>query len=248
MKGIAIVLVTLIAACVGRPPNPHLRMTLDEMFRSNVLQVPESDTVLGPHTPLLHQTMEATLQRVLGVLPVSAVTVTVSVNPRQAVPGYGIGGYSPNANTVQIFIDSKLIAEEDSLQRRLAHTLAHELHHAVRQRGPGYGRTLFEAIITEGLAERFAVDLLGSDPGPWTHAFPPAQNRAFLAHAAPEFDSERFDYGRWFLVGDDSVPRWTAYTLGYRLVTEYLHRHPSESATSLVSAPARVFPREFKLN
>ena len=174
MKSVAIALVLLLAACVGRTATPHLRMTPDEMFRSNVFQVLEADTVLGPHAPLVRETMEATLQRVLGVLPVSAVTVTVSVNARQAVPEYGIGGYSPNANAVQIFIDPKLLAEEDSLRRRLAHTLAHELHHTGRQRGPGYGRTLFEAMITEGLAERFAVDLLGSDPGPWTQAFPPA--------------------------------------------------------------------------
>jgi hypothetical protein len=48
--------------------------------------------------------------------------------------------------------------------------VAHEVHHCLRMAGPGYGDTLGEALVSEGLAGRFVGRLFGSPPEPWERA------------------------------------------------------------------------------
>jgi uncharacterized protein YjaZ len=99
---------------------------------------------------------------------------------------------------------------------------------------------LFEALITEGLAEHFALELLGAK-NPWSHAFPREDTATFLALAQPEFDSTTYNHPRWFFGRDPALPRWTGYTLGFRLVEVYKEQHPGATAVTLVHMPARVF-------
>lgn len=42
----------------------------------------------------------------------------------------------------------------------------HEAHHCLRMAGPGYGRTLGEALVSEGLAGQFTRWLFGNAPEP----------------------------------------------------------------------------------
>jgi hypothetical protein len=49
----------------------------------------------------------------------------------------------------------------------LRRTIAHEVHHCMRMAGPGYGWTLGEALVSEGLAGQFVHRLFGSPPEPW---------------------------------------------------------------------------------
>ena len=43
----------------------------------------------------------------------------------------------------------------------LRRQVAHEVHHCLRMAGPGYGRVLGEALVSEGLAGHFTRRLLG---------------------------------------------------------------------------------------
>jgi uncharacterized protein YjaZ len=184
--------------------------------------------------------IESTLRQVIKVFPLTAVKIIVVPDPKRAIPNYGIGGYTPNANTVFIYLDLAFPEFPRVVAERLPATLAHELHHCMRWRGPGYGRTLFEALITEGLAEHFALELLGAHR-PWSDAFPRDDTAKFLALAQPEFDSTTYNHPRWFFGGDPTLPRWTGYTLGFRLVEAYKAQHSGATAVTLVHMPARVF-------
>nr|WP_274517589.1 DUF2268 domain-containing putative Zn-dependent protease [Pseudomonas sp. GM18] len=42
--------------------------------------------------------------------------------------------------------------------------IVHEVHHCLRIAGPGYGWTLGEALVSEGLAGQFVRHLLGKRP------------------------------------------------------------------------------------
>src|SRR5262249_35144689 len=157
------------------------------------------------------------------VLPITGVTITVRPDPKATIPRYGVGGRTPNAHAVNIALDPKFADWERVLTNHLPQTLAHELHHSARWRGPGYGSTLFEAMISEGLADRFAVELLGIPVTPWSNAFPREQTPRFLALAQPEFDAKPYgpdDHALWFFGSDASIPKWTGYTLGFRLVED----------------------------
>jgi uncharacterized protein YjaZ len=119
--------------------------------------------------------------------------------------------------------------------------VAHELHHVKRWRGPGYGRTLLEAMVSEGLADHFSIELLGAPVPPWSDAFPRDQTTQLLERARPEFDSTSYDHERWFFVASPTLPRWTGYTLGFRLVEAYQAAHMGATAADLVNTPAGAF-------
>lgn len=174
-------------------------------------------------------------------LPIDGVRITVTANAGGAISGYGIGGNTPNAHTVNIAIDPGFPGLDTLLARRYAQLLAHELHHAARWRNPGYGATLLEAMVSEGMADRFAIELLQEALPPWSRSFSDDSTALLLARARPEFDSRGYNHARWFFDADPSLPRWTGYTLGFRIVDAYISAHPGATATTLVSTPASAF-------
>jgi uncharacterized protein YjaZ len=71
-----------------------------------------------------------------------------------AIPEYGIGGSSRGPNHVYVSFDPK---SDKITQEGLNETLFHEIHHCMRWRNPGYGKTLGETMISEGI--RFRINL-----------------------------------------------------------------------------------------
>lgn len=76
---------------------------------------------------------------------------------------------------------------------------------------------------------------------PWSDALAPDSTEHYLDRASPEFDPSTYSHPRWFFGADPTLPRWTGYTLGYRLVERYQAAHPGVSAAQLVAAPADSF-------
>jgi hypothetical protein len=189
----------------------------------------------------IRQMISVTLARVTQELPLEGVTISVSADPSRAIAGYGIGGFTPDGSTVQLYINSAFPDIAQLLPSRLPPGLAHELHHAKRWRGPGYGRTLLQAMVTEGLADRFSIELLGAPVSPWSDAFARDATALYLELALPELDSSSYSHDRWFFGSTATIPRWTGYTLGYRLVETYQAEHPGATAAQLVNTPASAF-------
>jgi uncharacterized protein YjaZ len=119
--------------------------------------------------------------------------------------------------------------------------VAHEAHHAARWRGPGYGTTLLEALVTEGLADHFAIERLGVPVPPWSNAVAREETARYIEEARPHFDSSSYGHSRWFFGTDPALPRWVGYTLGFRLVEAYQQENPGASAAELVHIPADAF-------
>lgn len=191
-------------------------------------------------TEHIHTAAAASLEH----LPLGDADVDVVVRdaPELVIPELGIGGLAPDAHTVLLTVDAAHDLFASAFDRELVAVLAHELHHVARHRGPGYGRTLFEALVTEGLADHFATEISRTPPPPWTVALT-ADERARLAQLAEEeYDSRRYVHRFWFF-GDDerAIPRWAGYSLGFQLVGDFLERHPQASAGGLASAPAASF-------
>ena len=76
---------------------------------------------------------------------------------------------------------------------------------------------------------------------PWSDAFPRADTARYLDLARPELDSATYDHERWFFGPTATLPRWTGYTLGYRLVESYQAAHAGATAAQLVDTPAGSF-------
>ncbi len=84
-------------------------------------------------------------------IPAKNVDVIIYDNPEGAAAEQGIGGYCPNAHTIYISLDPSSPDLQRSIERELKRTLAYEQHHTLHWQNSGYGKTLLDAMITEGL-------------------------------------------------------------------------------------------------
>jgi uncharacterized protein YjaZ len=227
-----IILCAGLGACGADPASPGAR---------NVLRIVDPTGRFGANTARIDTLARATIRLAENALAVTGVIITITPDASRAIPGYGVGGHSSDANTVQIFIDAAFPGIDTLLAHRLPPLVAHEMHHAKRWSNPGYGSSLLEAMVSEGLADHFAQELLGTEIRPWSNSFPDDQTAALLTRAQPEFDSRSYNHARWFFNVDSSLPPWTGYTIGYRLVRAYILAHPGSSAVGLVTTPANAF-------
>ena len=102
--------------------------------------------------------------------------------------------------------------------------------------GPGYGSTLLETLVSEGLALHFEAEARGTPP---LYARIDADLQALWEQAQPELHAPH-DHSLWFF-GTAHRPRWAGYALGYELVLRYLQQQGGDAITH-VDAPADACP------
>lgn len=179
-------------------------------------------------------------------LPLANVDIVVRDDRFRFIPEWGIGGFTPDAHTVQINLDAARI-DEVMLNERLPRCVAHELHHAGRWLNPGYGLQLFEAIVTEGLADHFASELLNQSQPPWAGALADDDVPTVKAIAESDLDASLHDHQAWFFGSQPNrIPRWAGYSLGWRVVEHHLGREPGCSSAALVAEPAASFRTDWE--
>lgn len=157
--------------------------------------------------------------------------LVVKADPEGCIPALGVGGYAPAPGLIEIKLDP-----ERFVTSTLIRTLIHEMHHLIRWDGPGYGRSLGEALVSEGLAGHFVLQVLGGQPDRWD-ATTPAQGSARAA--MNEWSRRDYDHARWFF-GSGDLRKWTGYGLGHRLIAEHLSRNPDDNAVTLACAQAEA--------
>jgi hypothetical protein len=164
-----------------------------------------------------------------------AVDVIVRRSPWSIIPELGMGGscYEPSLATIVVAPESEAF-ERSFEEGAFGMTLAHELHHALRHAVCGYGATLGEAIVSEGLADHFATEVTGCAPPIWTDA---DLSPAVIERAEGELSGIVYHHAEWFF-GRGGLPRWAGYAMGWRLVASYLSLNPDESAAGLVGVNA----------
>lgn len=189
----------------------------------------------------LSSLVRAAIRDVSRRLDLPKTRMSIRVSPKWTIPNTGEGGFTdPVTGRVALTLDPDHPKFARGLQVWLPGTVAHELHHSARiKRGPGYGETLLEAIVTEGLAEVFSREGVTDVPIlPWAHAVSGPAVCRLWADARRESRVGAYDHYAWFF-GTQEIPKWAGYTLGYELIRSYLRLHRSESAASLVETRAR---------
>lgn len=180
------------------------------------------------------------IARIARRLDSSPVEISISAGSYRIIPDVGIGGLTdPGTGRLTISMDSRSpVGLDELLSIWLPIVLAHELHHSHRVLdGPGYGRTLADAVVTEGSAEAFVRETYpDAPPIPWVEPLSLNDARDVWRRAKDELPradtAERHD--RWFF-GKDELPRWAGYKLGYAIVRAYLDRHTDVDAADIAT-------------
>ncbi|TKW66427.1 MAG: peptidase [Paracoccus denitrificans] len=148
------------------------------------------------------------------------------------VQGWAVGGYAPGPGHIQITLEPARFDPQYFIR-----TLVHELHHLLRWDGPGYGKSLGEALVSEGLAGHFVLQVLGGSPDPWDAVNP---SDGVARRALNEWSRRDYDHAEWFF-GKGRIRRWSGYGLGHRLISEYLAQSPQDTPVTLANAPVDRF-------
>ena len=207
------------------------------------LHLLDAEGRLAPYKRRLEDTFAASVAQLRQLLPVPNVDVVVYVDPADVIPALGMGGFSPAANRVFIAVDPDHAHFVGSLEQEFLYALGHELHHCLRWGTVGYGNTLGEVLVTEGLACHFETELRGGAVPPYATALGPDAIPLLLTKAKTDLYKANYDHAAWFF-GTGSMPLYAGYTLGFELVSSYISRHRTK-ASLLYAEPAQGFLTAF---
>ena len=151
--------------------------------------------------------------------------VITSHMPFVLIPEDGVGGRTYWSDLITICVD-----EEKLTKFKMTEMLVHELCHAARWgKNNEWMNTLFDGLINEGIATYFEAEfaknleekivfiktiLERSDE----------ENKKIFERLRDQLESSSYDYEMIFFNGNDELPRWAGYSLGYYLVKRYLER------------------------
>lgn len=145
----------------------------------------------------------------------------------KTIPEDGISGRIYNSHLIIIVIDKKQLP----ISRQIVYeTICHEMSHSLRwEKLPEYSDNLFKGMIFEGLAvaleEKSLVEQRVTDSQFFLKTVLGTTDEEYqLMIEALEglFESKNYDYETIFYTGNDALPRWAGYRLGYYYVKKYL--------------------------
>jgi uncharacterized protein YjaZ len=212
------------------------------MWSYHLLNARDALTPVADH--LLTALAEASARLHLTGQPEIRLDIVVSAATHPQPPELAVSGASYVPGRIEIWIDMSRPTNPAGLRHELQKTFYHEYHHALRWDGPGYGETLGEAFVSEGLAQTFVHEMMDCPPEPWEDLPPGSDLAALSRRAAAEFDDAAYDHALWFH-GTGYLPNWTGYAVGKALVDRYLRQHRQSSALALATADAALFRDTF---
>ena len=145
------------------------------------------------------------------------------------IPENGAGGYTFSADFIRINID-----DEKATENLISENLVHELCHAARWgKNNEWTECLFDGLIFEGLACMFEAEFTNnkSEKSLFIRTIlerTNKENEQILKKLHSQLDTNCYDYDTIFFNGNDQLPRWSGYSLGYYLVTKYLKKTNKE--------------------
>lgn len=198
---------------------------------------------LNKFLPTIEKTCKKANEEINQRFFVKNVDIIIMDNAYGAIPIIGVGGHTYTPHVVIVSLNPSFPQLSQILGDELLDTVAHEVHHAVRWQSIGYGENLLEAMVSEGLADHFAREITGRiDLQPWDRSLSPEQLATLFEKAKGEYLNKEYNHSEWFFGSEEKqIPGWTAYALGFELVSIYLKKHPESKASNLYNVKAEVF-------
>jgi uncharacterized protein YjaZ len=203
----------------------------------------EDGGALDVHRDAIERIVKDTVSAVRALLPTSTggVTIRVLTGTSSVIPEIGMGGFTASTNEIQLTFDPGSTVLPGALPTELFPLLAHELHHVARFRAIGYNASLLDAMVTEGLADQFSIEVAGIAPPIWSTALSDADLAAWSGIAREHWYDNPWNHDAWFFGADPSIPRWAGYSIGFDLTRAFLRAHPDRLPSQLSGEPAGSF-------
>ena len=229
----------LLVACGGdSPTGPNLSESVTLQGSSTLLF--QNAAAFGEHRSKIEQVAKDTLAAAARLIPLSGITIIVRPGRDNVIPEIGIGGRA-DAGTISLTIDTNSGAWVSSLDTQLLPLLAHEMHHVARFRALGLYANLLDAMVGEGLADHFSVEVAATAPPIWAVALTAADLDTWLQRARQEWSNAGYDHGAWFFGTAPPIPRWAGYSIGFSMIGKFLAADSSRSASELYAEPSNSF-------
>ena len=197
-----------------------------------------SNRVFDKFKAQIEKEIDSAFAKIEKLLPLGNVDVVIRNSPFDVIPEIGIGAYTPDAHTIYLYFDMTFPKIKHTIETEVVATLAHESHHCMRWRGPGYGMRLFEGLVSEGLADHFEMEVTGNKVSRWAKSFSKDKLKKIEKRAQKEFWS-RYNHLDWFFgSADGKIPRFAGYSLGYDIVDRYMKK-TSKKASELYNVSAK---------
>jgi hypothetical protein len=208
--------------------------------RFTVLLSPQARQLASSAGASLSQLVASALNHINALLPGPPTAIVVQIGkPSQLVPHTGVNGFTSPA-TGQIILQLGRTAQPplaQTLHLWLPRDLAHEVNHSVRiLGGTGFGSTLLQQTISEGIATAFDQAAFPGPPDPFGQAITRAQECTLWEKVQPRLGAANL-YNLW-MFGGPGVPPWTAFTIGYHIVNDYRNHHRNVRWAQLTAASA----------
>lgn len=182
-------------------------------------------------------------------LGIDLINIVIYPNRDLAILKIGSGGFAPNSEWIRIAIDP-LREEEDVeyiIKNIIPLSVYHEMNHVARWNKPGYGSTLLEAIISEGLAIVFAEERWDLFRAPWGK-YKQNEIRKYLEFLNKRSKSQdnNYNHAEWFF--GKGRPNWLGYKLGAFIIREVKKKNPSINSLSLIHMDSKKIIKLSGLN
>jgi hypothetical protein len=185
------------------------------------------------------------LPRVQALIPADSVTINLAISSIYILPVWGVGGRTicdDSGVSIDFYFDPK---HPNFKAEYILRSLAHELNHACRMRMPQYQLTLLECMVNEGLADHFMIEVFNCEQSPFSSSLTEEQIQQFMIQVKPimrdtfeswseEFNENYFVPYMFGRTGEDPIPNWAGYSLGWVIVENYLKDHPEARSSSLI--------------
>jgi len=165
------------------------------------------------------------------------VTIIIDTDPGMIDPNIGVGGYTDDKSEIQLSIDP---AHKDLHDDEIFATLVHELSHVKRIYGPGYGTTLFDYLVFEGLGVAFEEEVCGQNTYYPNHLrkLHDAKHLSDTFAYMFDYDDTQYDYID-FIIGnaEKKIPEFAVYSMGLFIVDQYLAQNHKKVSELLLDQP-----------
>lgn len=141
------------------------------------------------------------------------------------IPEDGVGGRTYASDFVLIGIDKDKVSKN-----KLAEILVHELCHAARWgKNDEWADTLFDEMISEGIATYFESEFAKDETEKQfflktVTELSEKENKKIYEELEKQLQDKEYDYQTIFFNGNEKLPCWSGYSLGYYLVKKYLEK------------------------